>query len=53
VIGHGDDFWTFDQLRDSLAIAMGITKKFDAKLVVFMPAYNGDLNGDWRCLASA
>lgn len=52
----GDDSGhaTFNQVCDSLPIALSIAKKFDPELVIFVPAHDGDLDGQrkfcFRCL---
>lgn len=40
LVGHKRGFATFDQVTDSLADAIGIAKKLDAELVVFVPAHD-------------
>ena len=53
VVGKGRAFATFNQLDNSFSVALGIPKKLDAELVVFVPAHDGDLDGKRRlCFSS-
>ena len=45
VIGNGRGFATFDQIGDSLAIALGVPKKLDAELVILVPPHDGNFDG--------
>jgi hypothetical protein len=47
-IGDSRCLATFDQICDSLTIAVGITKELDPELIVIVPPDNGHLDGEWR-----
>lgn len=38
--GSSRAFATFNQIRDSLAIALGVAQKLNTELVVFVPAHD-------------
>lgn len=45
---NSGSFATFDEISNSLAIALGVAKKLNAELIVFVPAHDGDLDGERR-----
>lgn len=43
---NSGSFATFDEISNPLAIALGVAKKLNAELIVFVPAHDGDLDGE-------
>jgi hypothetical protein len=48
LVGNERNYATLDQICDSLAVALGVPKKLDAELIVFVPPHDGDFDGKRR-----